>query len=403
MFPTSPLSDSIGKKLLAARVARGLSVEDVAFKTHIPAARISELENDDFSNFANLTYAKGFLKLYSNFLEIDIASYLDQINTSDFANISGHDYIQSANTGMTAMSMAVAPRRSEGRGNGLILTLIILAAMIGLPIWYWSRSPHEPETPVQAPTQQGPIPKAKPYVEPSENADPQTPATPSPSNTAPKPKILPEEIPPPPGTRQPEIRPAGIRAKVIPEDEPAAPPANALNGASVAPSIPDSPAPVILPAIVAATEPAIEIELGVVPMAMKFDKTAIEVVAGRPVKIFFSNQNDPLQHNLLVLKSGSKNRIGLLADRMLADPEGLKKNYIPVSDDILAKSSKLIGNGQSDLIQFTAPSEPGDYPYVCTFPGHWRLMSGVMKVVLPAQTEPVTQKAVTALETIGSR
>ena len=55
MLPTAAIPQSIGKQLMAARTARGLSVEDVAFKTHIPAARVSELENDDFSNFANLT------------------------------------------------------------------------------------------------------------------------------------------------------------------------------------------------------------------------------------------------------------------------------------------------------------------------------------------------------------
>ncbi|MCH8962102.1 MAG: hypothetical protein IH820_12455 [Bacteroidetes bacterium] len=34
-----------------------------------------------------------------------------------------------------------------------------------------------------------------------------------------------------------------------------------------------------------------------------------------------------------------------------------------------------------DPLTFTAPTEPGDYPYVCTFPGHWRTMQGVMQVV----------------------
>jgi azurin len=27
------------------------------------------------------------------------------------------------------------------------------------------------------------------------------------------------------------------------------------------------------------------------------------------------------------------------------------------------------------------PDQAGDYPFVCTFPGHWRLMTGIMKVV----------------------
>jgi len=31
-------------------------------------------------------------------------------------------------------------------------------------------------------------------------------------------------------------------------------------------------------------------------------------------------------------------------------------------------------------LRFTAPIEPGDYPYICTFPGHWIIMKGVMVV-----------------------
>ena len=29
---------------------------------------------------------------------------------------------------------------------------------------------------------------------------------------------------------------------------------------------------------------------------------------------------------------------------------------------------------------FTAPSKPGDYDYVCTFPGHAMLMKGILRV-----------------------
>jgi len=36
--------------------------------------------------------------------------------------------------------------------------------------------------------------------------------------------------------------------------------------------------------------------------------------------------------------------------------------------------------GQTITVQFRAPSEAGAYPYVCTFPGHWRLMNGVLTV-----------------------
>jgi uncharacterized protein len=44
-------------------------------------------------------------------------------------------------------------------------------------------------------------------------------------------------------------------------------------------------------------------------------------------------------------------------------------------------SSPLVNPDESYSIIFKAPEKTGNYPYVCTFPGHWRLMNGVMKVV----------------------
>ena len=37
------------------------------------------------------------------------------------------------------------------------------------------------------------------------------------------------------------------------------------------------------------------------------------------------------------------------------------------------------GKGQVEQ-EFTAPEQPGRYPFLCTFPGHWRVMKGVLIV-----------------------
>ena len=85
---------SVGHQLMKARQARNLAIEDVAFETRIPHQRLSEMENDDLSNFANLTYAKGFLKLYSKYLDLDLSDYLDEFDTSAIAAVTGHEYIR---------------------------------------------------------------------------------------------------------------------------------------------------------------------------------------------------------------------------------------------------------------------------------------------------------------------
>jgi cytoskeletal protein RodZ len=168
---------------MAARMDRGWSVEDVAFKTHIPASRLRELENDDFSNFANLTYAKGFLKIYSNYLELDLSEYLDQFNTSEFANISGHDYIQSANTGLTTLSMAVANDKQERRGSAVFGIVLLGITLIGLPLWLWLK-PKDNATDAAVPTTTGSTSAPKPRIVEDTPAE-----TPSPSPAAP-PQVL---------------------------------------------------------------------------------------------------------------------------------------------------------------------------------------------------------------------
>ena len=125
---------------------------------------------------------------------------------------------------------------------------------------------------------------------------------------------------------------------------------------------------------------AVELTLGVIPNVMQFDKKELTVKAGAKVKLTFKNEKCALMHNFLLLKTGTKDAVGALADKMLADPQGLAKHYVPETEDILAKSTKLVALGQSDVIEFTAPAKGGDYPYICTFPGHWRLMNGVLHV-----------------------
>ena len=124
----------------------------------------------------------------------------------------------------------------------------------------------------------------------------------------------------------------------------------------------------------------VELSLGVIPNTMKYDKAELIVPAGKKVKLIFKNEKCALMHNFLLLKPGTRDAVGALADKMLADPQGLAKQYCPETTDILVKGNKLLAIGQTDTIEFTAPAEAGDYPYLCTFPGHWRLMQGVLKV-----------------------
>ena len=82
-------------------------------------------------------------------------------------------------------------------------------------------------------------------------------------------------------------------------------------------------------------------------------------------------------HNLLIVKPGKAGNIGQLA--LDLGLQGQDKGYIPDSEDILYHTGLLQPNS-SDVIYFEAPTEPGRYEYVCTFPGHAQLMRGVLVV-----------------------
>ncbi|MCC5937131.1 MAG: HEAT repeat domain-containing protein [Lunatimonas sp.] len=126
----------------------------------------------------------------------------------------------------------------------------------------------------------------------------------------------------------------------------------------------------------------IKVVLTTLPGEMVFDKKQFTVPAGMPVEIHFSNPDD-MPHNLLILSPNSLEAVGRMADEMAKLPDGYNKDFIPESDRVLA-ATPLVTTGEQYVLQFTAPSEPGEYPFACTFPGHWRIMNGLMKVERPS-------------------
>ena len=89
---------------------------------------------------------------------------------------------------------------------------------------------------------------------------------------------------------------------------------------------------------------------------------------------------DYMQHNLLILKPGSKDKVGAAADKLAAEPNGAELNYIPKVPEVLF-STPLVNPQKTYSMTIKIPETVGEYPYICSFPGHWRIMNGVMKVI----------------------
>ncbi|MDO1448714.1 ThuA domain-containing protein [Rhodocytophaga aerolata] len=120
------------------------------------------------------------------------------------------------------------------------------------------------------------------------------------------------------------------------------------------------------------------IQIKAVREALQFDKKEFTVKAGQPVEIVFENP-DAMQHNMVIGKPKSLEVIGAAADKLITAKDGAEKNYVPSISQVIA-STPLVNPDQTFRLKFTAPSQKGNYPFVCTFPGHWRIMNGVMKV-----------------------
>ena len=114
-----------------------------------------------------------------------------------------------------------------------------------------------------------------------------------------------------------------------------------------------------------------------------FDTKEFTVKAGQKVKLTVVNPDDSLNlqpHNLLIIEPRTLEEIGAAADAEMSDPAFLaEREAIPTSNYVLFHT-KLLQPGESETLEFTAPEYADDYPFLCSYPGHWRVMNGVMIV-----------------------
>jgi len=114
---------------------------------------------------------------------------------------------------------------------------------------------------------------------------------------------------------------------------------------------------------------------------MQYNIKSFEVTEGQKVVLSFKHIGQlpavAMGHNVVILDEGTV----LPAFSAKCAPE--KDNgYIPQdaeSKKQIIAHTKMLGGGESDEITFTAPAA-GDYPFLCSFPGHFAIMQGVMTV-----------------------
>ena len=153
------------------------------------------------------------------------------------------------------------------------------------------------------------------------------------------------------------------------------------------PATPASPEPTASPAggmastttTTTSTNKAAEVTLTIATQGDEnaFDKKELVAKAGSTVKVTFTNsgKSSNMSHNWVLVKPGSTDAVATAGTQA-----GEEVGYVPASDPNVLAHTKLVPMGQSDSVTFTAPSTPGDYPFLCTYPGHSVTMRGTLKV-----------------------
>lgn len=122
----------------------------------------------------------------------------------------------------------------------------------------------------------------------------------------------------------------------------------------------------------------IVVHLAALSGKMLFDKNIITIPSGKSVSLIFNNL-DQMAHNVVIVKPGADEKVGKAADEMASLKDGYEKNFVPRIPEVLF-ATPLVNGGKSFQLDFKAPDKPGDFPFICSFPGHWRMMKGILKV-----------------------
>jgi putative heme-binding domain-containing protein len=99
---------------------------------------------------------------------------------------------------------------------------------------------------------------------------------------------------------------------------------------------------------------------------------------GEAIQLTFANP-DAVPHNWALVKPGRLQAVGALANKLGAEPDAARRQYVPATDNVLVYTDVVEG-GASTTIYIRAPLQAGRYPFLCTFPGHWMVMNGELVV-----------------------
>jgi azurin len=109
---------------------------------------------------------------------------------------------------------------------------------------------------------------------------------------------------------------------------------------------------------------------------LTFKPAELSCPTGARVRLTFRHTGKyvSFQHNWLLILPGSFDAV-----TREAEAAGEGRGWLPTGDRRILAATALCGKGQIATIEFVAPA-PGDYPFICSVPGHAQSMWGVLHV-----------------------
>ena len=140
------------------------------------------------------------------------------------------------------------------------------------------------------------------------------------------------------------------------------------------PSVPAAPPPTPDPTATAAADDTVEIYLATVGENMAYNTKTLKVQTGKRVHLTLMNKghSDLMPHNWVLVAPGTEAQVAL------AGVEKKPDGYVVEGPNVLAHTPLALPQKTAE-VTFTAPA-PGDYPYICTVPGHYMVMKGTLTV-----------------------
>ena len=128
--------ETAGTKLRRARQMRHLSLEDAARATKIRANQLADLEADEYSNFANLAYARSFLVNYGKFLRVDMRPHVDGFSDAGTFGLDDYQYLSEKPVGMYRVPHRRSGRTRRPQRRQLLAAALGMAAVaVGMIGW----------------------------------------------------------------------------------------------------------------------------------------------------------------------------------------------------------------------------------------------------------------------------